>query len=110
MEAIDVTEASQRMATGEHVLLDVREPHEWAAGHAPGATHVPLGLLSQDVLDAGASYLVICRSGARSAQAVMALGNAGYTAVNVAGGMQHWAAAALPMESTTGEDPRVIAP
>lgn len=110
MENIDVTEAQARSATGEHVLLDVREPHEWAAGHAPGATHVPLGLLSHDVLDASASYVVICRSGARSAQAVLALGQAGYTAVNVGGGMQHWAAAGLPMESTTGEDPRIIAP
>jgi rhodanese-related sulfurtransferase len=90
-------------------LLDVREPHEWAAGHAPGATHIPLGQLGQRTAEipSGELVYVICRSGARSARAVQALTGAGWQATNVAGGMQDWAAAGFPMVSESGSQPVV---
>lgn len=90
------------------VLLDVREPDEWTAGHAPGAVHIPLGELAArlDELPAG-QVNVVCRSGGRSARAVQALVQAGHPAVNVTGGMGAWALAGKPMESESGRPPEV---
>ncbi len=90
-------------------LLDVREPQEWAAGHAPEATHIPLGQLGQRTAEipVDQTIYVICRSGNRSGRAAEALNGAGWTAVNVAGGMQDWAAADLPMVSESGLEPTV---
>lgn len=91
-------------------LLDVRENDEWDAGHAPGAVHIPLGTLGDRAAEVpqDQKVYVVCRSGGRSAQAAMALNQAGWDAVNVAGGMQDWAASQRPMESGGGGDPRVI--
>jgi rhodanese-related sulfurtransferase len=90
-------------------LLDVREDDEWAAGHVPGATHIPLtqlrartGELPQD-----AEIYVICRSGNRSARVTQALNGAGWQALNVAGGMQDWVVAGRPMVTDSGAPPFV---
>jgi rhodanese-related sulfurtransferase len=90
-------------------LLDVREPDEWAAGHVPDATHIPLGDLGQRASEVPTdrTVSVICRSGNRSGRATQALNGAGWTAVNVAGGMQDWAAAGRPMVSESGAAPTV---
>jgi rhodanese-related sulfurtransferase len=90
-------------------LLDVREPHEWVAGHAPDARHIPLGDLGarSTEIPTAEMVFVICRSGVRSAQAVHALNGAGWQAVNVAGGMQEWASAGRPMVSDSGARPFV---
>jgi len=90
-------------------LLDVREPDEWAAGHAPLATHVPLSELGARTaeLPHDREIYVICRSGHRSARAVRALNGAGWRAVNVAGGMHDWAAAGRPMTADSGAEPFV---
>jgi rhodanese-related sulfurtransferase len=85
-----------------HALVDVREPHEWAAGHAPDAVHLPLGELHPDRLPAAERVLCICRSGARSSQAVALLRNAGYDAINVEGGMNAWYADGLPVVCDDG--------
>lgn len=90
-------------------LLDVREDDEWIAGHAPTARHIPLGELGARVAEipADVPVYVICRSGARSARAAEALSRAGWEAVNVADGMQGWAAAGRPMVTSTGSAPFV---
>jgi rhodanese-related sulfurtransferase len=90
-------------------LLDVREDDEWAAGHVPGARHIPLGQLSARTAEVSQDHpvFVICRSGARSGRAVQALTGAGWQAVNVAGGMQDWAAAGRPMTTDSGAEPFV---
>jgi rhodanese-related sulfurtransferase len=90
-------------------LLDVREDDEWAAGHAPGARHIPLGDLGARAAEVPQDELiyVVCRSGHRSGQAAQALAGAGWRAVNVAGGMQQWAAAGLPMVTDSGAEPYV---
>ena len=78
------------------VLLDVREDDEWAAGHAPGAVHIPLGDLPQrlaDVPEVDGELPVVCRSGGRSGRAVAWLAQQGYDVVNVDGGMKQWEAA-----------------
>jgi rhodanese-related sulfurtransferase len=90
-------------------LLDVREPYEWSAGHVPAATHIPLAQLNDRSAEIPRddTIYVICRSGARSARVTLALGAAGWQAVNVGGGMQDWAAAGRPMVSETGAAPTV---
>lgn len=90
-------------------LLDVRENDEWQAGHAPAAVHIPLSELGGRVAEVprDRDVYVICRSGARSGQAVMAFNDAGLTSMNVDGGMHAWAEANKPMVSDTGADPYV---
>jgi rhodanese-related sulfurtransferase len=90
-------------------LVDVRESAEWAAGHAPGATHIPLGELGArytEIPQDGPVY-VICRSGARSNRAAHALAGAGWDALNVSDGMHGWAAAGRPMTNDSGTPPYV---
>jgi len=91
------------------VLLDVREPSEWTVGHVEGATHVPMGEVPIRLgeLPAAAPLYVICRSGQRSGQVVLWLAENGVEAVNVAGGMQAWAAAGRAMVSQNGATPIV---
>jgi len=92
-------------------LLDVREPDEWAAGHAPGAHHLPMMELPARLAEvpADAEVAVICRSGGRSAQVVGYLLNNGWEQVrNVDGGMRAWAAAGRPMVSESGEPAHVL--
>ncbi len=90
-------------------LLDVREDDEWTAGYAPGARHIPLGEIgarTAEIPQDQAVY-VICRSGARSARAAQALAAAGWQTINVAGGMQDWAAAGRSMATDSGAAPFV---
>lgn len=94
--------------TEEHLLLDVREPDEWAAGRIPGALHIPMGQLNarQDEIPQDRLLVVVCRSGNRSGVVTEALQQAGYRAENLEGGMQAWHAAGQPMEGD-GEQPYV---
>lgn len=99
---IDVQRAQRSLEAGHAVLVDVREPDEYAAGHAPGAVSVPLGTLTADKVPAGIDLLLICRSGRRSAKAVRQLSAAGRHALNVDGGMEAWQAGGLAMEAEGG--------
>ncbi len=83
----------------ELTVLDVREHHEWAAGHIDGATHIPLGELQARVaeLDPGARTLVVCHVGGRSSRATAWLIAQGHDAVNLDGGMEAWEAAQRPI-------------
>lgn len=80
------------------VVLDVREPHEWAAGHIEGAIHIPLGDVPARVgeLDPSVRTLVVCHLGGRSARATQWLHAQGHDVTNVAGGMEAWEAAGRP--------------
>jgi glyoxylase-like metal-dependent hydrolase (beta-lactamase superfamily II)/rhodanese-related sulfurtransferase len=82
-------------------LLDVRQPGEWAAGHAPGAGNVPLGLLPRRApeLADGPALAVMCQGGYRSVIGCSVLLRAGKRdVVNVPGGFKGWASAGLPVE------------
>ena len=73
-------------------LIDVRETHEFQAGHAPGAKNLPLSTLEQDYkeLKDDQEYYIICQGGARSASACSFLSAQGLKVTNVEGGMNHW--------------------
>lgn len=90
------------------VVLDVREQVEWDAGHVENAVHVPLMELPHRLahLSTGQT-LVVCRVGARSAQAVGYLAQQGFDVVNLAGGMLDWEAAGRPLVSESGQPPYV---
>ncbi len=88
------------------VMLDVREQDEWDAGHAPAAVHIPLGELPArlgDLPDPDAGTLaVVCRSGGRSARAVVWLVQQGFDVANVDGGMRAWDSAGKQMVAPSG--------
>ena len=84
-------------------LIDVREPGEFdgSLGHIKGATLIPLGELQSRILelDPQRPVVSVCRSGARSAQAVALLQKAGFRQLaNLAGGMLRWRAEGHPVE------------
>ncbi|MDR7234310.1 rhodanese-like domain-containing protein [Agrococcus sediminis] len=78
-------------------IVDVREPHEWQAGHADGAIHIPMTEIVARVAEVPDGAAIICRSGARSAQVVAYLAQQGLDAANVEGGTLRWAAEGRPM-------------
>ncbi|MGW6316512.1 rhodanese-like domain-containing protein [Streptomyces sp. NPDC055099] len=99
-------QAHQRTRDGQAVLLDVRETPEWAAGHAPGALHLPLSRLmagaSLPPSAQGRPVVAICRSGHRSQQATKLLAGRGIEATDVTGGMVAWAREGLPVTGQGG--------
>ena len=94
--------AAALVESGDALLLDVREPDEWAAGHSPNATHMPLGQLDPAAIPAGTPVITICRPGARSSRAAATLAVAGISVSNLDGGMKAWATAGLPIITDTG--------
>jgi rhodanese-related sulfurtransferase len=92
-------------------LLDVREPDEWEAGHAPGAHHVPMMEIPARMAEIpeDRDVVVVCRSGGRSGQVVSYLTGNGWDNVrNLDGGMQSWAAAGRDVVSENGQPARVL--
>lgn len=92
-------------------LLDVREPDEWDAGHAPGAHHLPMMEIPVRMAEVPADIdvVVVCRSGARSGRVVSYLiGNGWDNVRNLDGGMQSWAAAGRDVVSENGQPARVL--
>lgn len=87
-------ELHHKLASGESIIvLDVREPAEYAFEHIPGAISVPLGQLEEKIpqLDPGKEYAVICRTGSRSDMACQILAEHCFSNVkNVLPGMSQW--------------------
>jgi hydroxyacylglutathione hydrolase len=105
MARVTPAEAQER-AGADAVLVDVREPHEWAEGHAPGAVLAPLsGLAAGEPLPEAAQgrpVVAICHSGKRSRKAVVLLSARGTEVVDVIGGMRAWTQAGLPVVAESG--------
>lgn len=98
-QGVDV-KAAKTLSEQGALLLDVREPDEYAAVHAVNAKLIPLGQVGARLKEIEAykdkPVAVICRSGRRSAQAVQILKEAGFTqVVNVEGGTSAWVNAGL---------------
>jgi rhodanese-related sulfurtransferase/glyoxylase-like metal-dependent hydrolase (beta-lactamase superfamily II) len=92
-------EACRALVEDGALLLDVREPDEWSAGHAPDAVFVPMKEVRarQSELPKDRRIVTICRSGGRSAAVTEALNAWGFDSVNLAGGLYAWEAAGLPV-------------
>ncbi len=96
---IDVGQAKELIdsnsAKGDFVVLDVRTPQEFAAGHISGALNLDFYSSSfkekVGALDRGKTYLVYCRTGSRSAEAVKVMEGLGFAKLkNMAGGITEW--------------------
>ena len=85
------------------VIVDVREPAEYGAGHVLGAKNVPLARLAAPTPDLlkrkERPVIVYCDGGDRAGKAASALKKAGFTRViNLSGGLKAWQDAGLPVE------------
>lgn len=108
MSEFETVPASEVPADGR--ILDVREAYEFAEGHAPAAVHIPVEEIParfQAEIDPDEDHYVICRTGGRSVQIAEWLTAQGWSAVFVGGGYDAWIEAGRPLESSTGEEPRV---
>jgi rhodanese-related sulfurtransferase len=104
VRTVSPAEADAVLEAGGVTLLDIRTAEEYATGHLAGARLVDF--YSPDftsrlaALDRTARYVVYCRSGNRTAQALAVMEQLGFTSVvDIAGGIQAWAADGLPVES-----------
>ncbi len=102
LPTIDVAEAERRLREDQErpILIDVREVAEFVAVRAPGAVLLPTSTFAArvDELPTNRPLLVICRVGGRSAAVTGFLVRSGRTDVtNVAGGMEAWERAGLPV-------------
>lgn len=83
------------------LLVDVREPAEFSAGHVPGARNVPLSRFADSLGNLpDAPLFLICRSGNRSGAMVEVARAAGRTVTNVVGGTQAWTEEGREVDST----------
>jgi rhodanese-related sulfurtransferase len=102
LPSVVVTEAERRLREdpARPLLVDVREPNEFADVRAPGAILLPMSVFIArvDELPADRPLLVICHVGGRSAAAAGYLARSGRAdVVNVTGGMAAWERAGLPV-------------
>ncbi len=103
VEDVTLAELKQGLADGSTVLVDVREPHEYAGGHIPGSTLNALQSFDVEALpaaEAGKRIVLSCRSGRRSVIALGLAQTAGRDDIRAhfSGGMLAWEGAGEPIE------------
>ena len=92
---------------GDRLIIDVREPEEFAAGHIPGAIHIPRGILEfriwkyvgfPDELNMGTPIYLYCGTGSRCSLAAKSLQDVGFTRVTaVIMRLEDWRKAGFPL-------------
>jgi rhodanese-related sulfurtransferase len=101
-EPIEITAstAADMLAATDAELIDVRRQDEWDAGHIDNARHVPLEEVSAAApsIDRARPVIFYCHVGARSLMAAEAFRAGGYDAYSMAGGIEAWSEAGLPVE------------
>ncbi|MGE1216020.1 rhodanese-like domain-containing protein [Bacillus toyonensis] len=93
MKEITAREVEERLLRNEEIhVIDVREVEEVREGKIPGVIHIRLGLLEfrMHELDKNNEYIIVYRSGGRSARAVQFLEGYGFQVINMVGGMLAW--------------------
>jgi len=105
IQEVSLEQARTLMQAGA-VVLDVREPMEFAGGHLPGAINIPRGLLefklgdTPSLTQTAKPIVVYCKTSGRAALATAVMQDMGVgNAMSVAGGYDAWAAAGLPVET-----------
>lgn len=97
---IDVKEAKEMMQNGA-VVIDVREPHEYSAGHVPEATLIPVNTVysRREELPKDKDLIFVCAVGQRSALAAEMAAAAGLTRLyNLEGGTEAWINSGEPVD------------
>lgn len=101
--AVDTDELLRRLASGDVVVLDVRPEPEYAAGHLPGAVHIPLDELADRVGELPRDHTVVayCRGQycVLAHDAVRLLSSAGVSAARATDGVLEWRLAGVPIET-----------
>ena len=100
---VDVAEAKEMLQDDGVVVIDVREPNEYQAGHVPSATLIPVNSVfaRRDELPKDKKILFVCKMGSRSALAAEMAAAAGFPAdqlYNLEGGTEAWVKAGEPVE------------
>jgi rhodanese-related sulfurtransferase len=111
---VTATEAKQIIERGSQ-LIDIRTDVEYAAGHIPGASHIPLSDVPRESagLDKDQPIVIYCRSGNRSGPAADAFAASGWDAHSIEGGLLGWAEAGFELEPEGGsvaENPNMPPP
>ena len=110
IEEIEPFEAAAEIEGGDVVLVDTREPHEYAEAHLENGRLVPPGLIGDEIAEAApdksARTILYCRSGNRSFKAAEQLQELGYENVaSMAGGILAWQEQGLPVIAASGMTP-----
>jgi len=98
------TDFQKAINSGEYTLIDIRTEEEYASGHISGAAQIDFYQTQEfsaylDSLDKSKEYLIYCRSGNRSGQALNIMQDKGFSdASDLAGGISAWIGAGLPIE------------
>jgi rhodanese-related sulfurtransferase len=96
---VDFETLVQAVEAGAVAVVDVREPHEFAAGRIPGAANLPLSRFDPGELPTGAPVVLICQAGGRSRAALEQARASGRGDVrHYPGGMSQWRAQGGPVE------------
>jgi len=98
---MNIEDAKARIDGSERLfVLDVRQPDEFRSGHIAGAKLIPLKELGSRLKEVpqDTEILCVCRSGSRSGVATKQLIDAGFTAMNLRGGMMGWERANYPVK------------
>ncbi len=103
----------EEFLNSDTILIDIREPEEYARGHIPGAIHVPRGMLEFQIMKtlehigistdpADADMVLYCGTGGRSALATKSMDDMGFRNVrSMDGGIVAWNEAGLPVDKPT---------
>ncbi len=94
VQLIAPEEAQPMIEEEEVVLIDVRTPEEYEAGHIPGSVNIPIDTVEEEVIrqypPEDHQVMVYCRTGSRSGQAAAILAGQGYDPVYDLGGILDW--------------------
>lgn len=93
----DVTKVDELIKSGKYIVVDVRTPEEYAAGHIKGALNIDYydnnfeNMVQEKLIDKNKPYILYCRTGARSSYSARMLDELGYKDVtNMKGGIVVW--------------------
>lgn len=102
----EVAPATVAGEPADTMFLDVREPDEYARAHVPASQNVPLAQLEAHRFSLPINLRLVCvsRTGERADEAAATLVGWAFDAVTLAGGLEAWTAAGLPIASTSSED------
>ena len=91
-------------------LIDVREEHEWNAGHHQDAIHIPMGQIPESIdnFQEKTKYIIICRSGHRSGKVAAYLYSQGYESFNMIGGMRQFSEISDNVQDSSGKKGNII--
>ncbi len=87
---LDLETFAKAVDAGEVTVVDVREPHEFAAGHIPGSVNLPMSRFDPKDLPNGKTVVLVCQVGVRSRNALIRTRAAGRNVRHYAGGLSQW--------------------